>query len=200
MQCRTSLLASLCWHINCLASNLQIIAQSCISRWKILHTSSKGWKVREGGGGKRVMRRLAMAAAAADLGANLMESGASFNAKRGTMARDVQGQWTMRQTCARQTPLPLFPCSPFLYHFISPSPRVVVCSTAWPVRIGFNAGGRGEGEGERERAVEGIRVTGYAAGRIPVPGPSASLLLFRCYVPCNSPCRQLPATFNLQNL
>lgn len=39
-----------------------------------------------------VMRRLVVAAAAADLGANLMESGASFNAKRGTMTRDVQGQ------------------------------------------------------------------------------------------------------------
>lgn len=166
MQCRTSLLASLCWHINCLASNLQIIAQSCISRWKILHTSSKGWKVREQRvqreGGMGVMRRLAMAAAAADLGANLMESGASFNAKRGTMTRDVQGQWTMRQTCARQTPLALFSCSPSLYLSHLPHAHTRCCllncmtGSNW-FQCGWERGRRGERKGCRRDTGYGLR-------------------------------------------
>lgn len=106
------------------------------------------WRNRGAKGGMGVMRRLAVAAAA-DLGANLMESGASFNAK--------EEQWTETcedsEQCAKPvhpkptgTPLPP-PASPLLatsFHLPHAHTRDVVCFNCMTGSNWFRCGWKSE--------------------------------------------------------
>lgn len=160
MQCRTSLLASLCWHINCLASNLQIIAQSCISRWKILHTSSKGWNVREQGG-----RGNGSYAAPGD-GSSSRRPWCQFDGKRRQFQRQKRNNDKGRaravnnapNLCTPNTSSSLFPLSLPLRFTFPTRCCLLNCMTGsnW-FQCGWERGRRGERKGCRRDTGYGLR-------------------------------------------